>query len=46
MTKYSITNAKGKEINKEFNNNTEAIYWVLDHLDLSEDWAVEYKTEC
>jgi len=42
MIWYSIINSKGKQINKQFNNETDARHWVINHLDLSENWSIFY----
>lgn len=40
MTTYSIINKRGKQINKDFKDDTEARHWVINHLDLSENWGI------
>ena len=40
MKTYSIINSKRKQINKKFKNETEARHYVINHLDLSEEWSI------
>ena len=41
MRKYLITNNKDNErYNKEFENETEARHWIINHLDTSKQWTI------
>jgi hypothetical protein len=43
MNFYNITNTKTKEnYKKEFKNETDARHWVINTLDMSLDWSIDY----
>ena len=38
MRDYIILNQKGDTHTKEFESDTDARHWIINHLDLSENW--------
>jgi len=43
MKFYNITNEKTREsYKKEFLNLTDARNWVINHLDMSLNWSIDY----
>ena len=46
MSIYTISNTKNNTVyNKEFMSETEARHWVINTLDLSLDWDIQYNYE-
>lgn len=46
MKIYTILNSKNNTVyNKEFMNETEARHWVINNLDLSLRWNIQYNYE-
>ena len=46
MSIYTISNSKNDTVyNKEFMSETDARHWVINTLDLSLDWNIQYNYE-
>lgn len=45
MQRYKATNNKSAEITFSAENDTEARHWVINHLDLSENWSINNSYE-